>query len=80
MFSSELLQLKINIGNHLKIVKLGGNVKLGAFDIDYVTLTHSILEPNGLAITTPEGVVLHTADWKIDDDPLIGVFFGKLIR
>jgi ribonuclease J len=65
-------ELKINIGSHLKIVKLGGNVKLGAFDIDYVTLTHSILEPNGLAITTPEGVVLHTADWKIDNDPLIG--------
>ena len=65
-------ELKINIGSHLKIVKLGGNVKLGAFDIDYVTLTHSILEPNGLAITTPEGVILHTADWKIDDDPLIG--------
>ena len=65
-------ELKINIGSHLKIIKLGGNVKLGAFDIDYVTLTHSILEPSGLAITTPEGVVLHTADWKIDDDPLIG--------
>ena len=65
-------ELKINIGSHLKIIKLGGNVKLGAFDIDYVTLTHSILEPNGLAITTPEGVVLHTADWKIDEDPLIG--------
>jgi ribonuclease J len=65
-------ELKINIGSHLKIVKLGGNVKLEHFDIDYVTLTHSILEPNGLAITTPEGVVLHTADWKIDDDPLIG--------
>ena len=63
---------KINIGSYLKIIKLGGNVKLGAFDIDYVTLTHSILEPNGLAITTPEGVVLHTADWKIDEDPLIG--------
>ncbi|CAN1595924.1 COG0595 mRNA degradation ribonucleases J1/J2 (metallo-beta-lactamase superfamily) [Candidatus Pelagibacterales bacterium] len=65
-------ELKINIGNHLKIVKLSGNVKLGAFDIDYVTLTHSILEPNGLAISTPEGLVLHTADFKIDDDPLIG--------
>ena len=63
---------KINIGSNLKIVKLGGNVKLGAFDIDYITLTHSILEPCGLAITTPEGIVLHTADWKIDDNPLIG--------
>ena len=65
-------ELKINIGSHLKIVKLGGNVKLGAFEIYYVPLTHSILEPNGLAITTPEGVVLHTADWKIDENPLIG--------
>ena len=65
-------ELKINIGNHLKIVKLSGNIKLGVFDIDYVTLTHSILEPNGLAISTPEGLVLHTADFKIDDDPLIG--------
>jgi len=65
-------ELKINIGNHLKIVKLSGNVKLGVFNIDYVTLTHSILEPNGLAISTPEGLVLHTADFKIDDDPLIG--------
>jgi ribonuclease J len=65
-------ELKINISNHLKIVKLSGNVKLGVFDIDYVTLTHSILEPNGLAISTPEGLVLHTADFKIDDDPLIG--------
>ena len=63
---------KINIGSHLKIIKLSGNVKLGAFDIDYVTLTHSILEPNGLAISTPEGLILHTADFKIDDDPLIG--------
>ncbi len=43
----------------LKIVKLGGNVKLGAFDIDYVTLTHSILEPNGLAITSA-GTVMRT--------------------
>ena len=42
------------------------------FEIDFVTLTHSILEPNGLSITTPEGVVLHTGDWKVDPNPLIG--------
>ena len=35
-------------------------------------MTHSILEPNGLCITTPAGVLLHTGDWKIDRSPLIG--------
>jgi ribonuclease J len=37
-----------------------------------ITLTHSIPEPNGLAIRTPLGVILHTGDWKIDPDPLLG--------
>ena len=37
-----------------------------------MTLTHSILEPNGLCIKTPIGTVLHTGDWKIDPNPLIG--------
>ena len=35
-------------------------------------ITHSIPEPNGLAIKTPLGTVLHTGDWKIDEDPVIG--------
>ncbi len=45
---------------------------LGPFDIEYVTLTHSIPEPNGLAIRTPLGLIWHTGDWKIDPDPVIG--------
>ncbi len=53
-------------------VPLGGRVTLGPFEIDLITLTHSIPEPNGLAIRTPLGVVLHTGDWKIDPDPLTG--------
>ena len=53
-------------------IPLGGHVSLGPFEIDYITLTHSIAEPNGLAIRTSLGTVLHTGDWKIDDNPLIG--------
>lgn len=53
-------------------VALGGRITLGPFDIELVTLTHSIPEPNGLAIRTPLGLVMHTGDWKIDPDPLIG--------
>ena len=51
---------------------LNGKINLGPFDIEFITLTHSILEPNGLRIETPAGNVLHTGDWKCDPDPLIG--------
>ena len=51
---------------------LKSRFELGPFDLEYVTLTHSIPEPNGLAIRTPAGLVLHTGDWKIDEDPQIG--------
>tara|TARA_Y100000590_G_scaffold319304_1_gene361340 strand:- start:4421 stop:6085 length:1665 start_codon:yes stop_codon:yes gene_type:complete len=76
-FTSVLIQekfkeKKIDIGNKLKIVELNGNVQLGPFKIEFVTLTHSILEPNGLSIKTPSGTVLHTGDWKCDPNPLIG--------
>ncbi len=63
---------KIDISNYMNIVPLNTKIKLGAFEIDFVTLTHSILEPNGLSITTPLGTILHTGDWKIDANPLIG--------
>jgi ribonuclease J len=53
-------------------VPLSGTIRLGPFELDLITLTHSIPEPNGLAIRTPLGVVLHTGDWKIDPDPLTG--------
>ena len=53
-------------------VNLNGTIELGPFKIEYITLTHSILEPNGLRIETPVGVILHTGDWKVDPNPLIG--------
>ena len=65
----------IDIRENLKIVDLNGTVKLDPFEIEYITLTHSILEPNGLRIKTAGGIVLHTGDWKVDPNPLIG---GKI--
>jgi ribonuclease J len=56
----------------ITIVELGGSIELGPFTLDLITLTHSIPEPNGLAIRTPLGTILHTGDWKIDPDPLLG--------
>ena len=63
---------KIDITSNLKIVELNGTLNLDPFKIEFVTLTHSILEPNGLKINTPAGTVLHTGDWKCDPNPLIG--------
>ena len=53
-------------------VPLGGRFQVGPFEIELITLTHSIPEPNAVAIRTPLGTVLHTGDWKFDPDPVIG--------
>jgi len=56
----------------VKVVPLSGHLSIGPYEIDFVSITHSILEPNALAIKTPLGRVVHTGDWKLDPDPLIG--------
>ena len=56
----------------LREVPLKGSFDLGPFSFDLITLTHSIPEPNALAIRTDLGTVLHTGDWKIDANPQIG--------
>ncbi|MCR9128377.1 MAG: ribonuclease J [Alphaproteobacteria bacterium] len=53
-------------------IGLNSRFEIGPFDLQMVTLTHSIPEPNGLIVRTPVGTVLHTGDWKIDPEPLIG--------
>ncbi len=56
----------------VKIVKQGGRVQIGSFDIEFVPVAHSIPESNALAIRTPLGLVVHTGDWKIDPTPVAG--------
>ena len=75
LIKEKFKEKNIDITNFLQIVELSGKINLGPFKIEYITLTHSILEPNGLRIETPAGVILHTGDWKVDPNPLIG---GKI--
>ena len=56
----------------LHTVQLKERFSIAPFDLEFITLTHSIPEPNGLVIRTPAGVIFHTGDWKIDMEPLIG--------
>lgn len=72
LINEKFKEKKIDITSYLKIVELNSTLDLNPFKIEFVTLTHSILEPNGLKIGTPVGNILHTGDWKCDPDPLIG--------
>jgi ribonuclease J len=54
------------------VVPLGGRIDVGPFNVEFISVAHSIPESNALAIRTVAGTVLHTGDWKIDPTPLIG--------
>lgn len=74
-FTARLIEGKLaeaGIEAPVRDVPVGGSLTLGPFAIDFISITHSILEPNLLAIRTPLGVIAHTGDWKIDPDPLLG--------
>jgi ribonuclease J len=72
LIKEKFKEKNIDVANYINIVQLNGTVNLDPFKIEYITLTHSILEPNGLRIETPAGIILHTGDWKIDPEPLLG--------
>jgi len=76
-FTAELVRAKLAEAGldsvvPLHVVELGSRFDIGPFDIEYVTLTHSIPEPNAIAIRTELGTVMHTGDWKIDPNPVVG--------
>ncbi|HVZ04206.1 ribonuclease J [Hyphomicrobium sp.] len=75
-FTAGLLKLKFGEAERkslpVRTIPLGGRFQAGAFDVEFVGLTHSIPEPNGLAIRTPAGLVFHTGDWKFDATPVVG--------
>jgi ribonuclease J len=54
------------------VIPVGGRFTVGAFDVELVTMAHSIPEANALIIRTGAGTVLHTGDWKIDPTPILG--------
>ena len=72
LISEKFKEKKIDITPFLNVVQLNSTLEINPFKIEFITLTHSILEPNGLRIQTPAGNILHTGDWKVDPNPLVG--------
>lgn len=76
-FTASLVRRKLQDAGLLHQVELievpiSGNFVVGPFEIELITLTHSIPEPNAMAIRTGAGIIFHTGDWKFDPDPQIG--------
>lgn len=46
--------------------------KIGEFEIEWIHITHSIIDASSLAITTEAGTIIHTGDFKIDHTPIDG--------
>jgi ribonuclease J len=72
LIANKLMDAELEDALDLITKPLGARFDIGPFDIEYVTVTHSIPEPNALLIRTRYGTVLHTGDFKIDPTPLIG--------
>ena len=55
-----------------KAAELGGKVLFGPFDVEFLPVTHSVPHAHAVAIHTPQGVILHTGDFKLDLTPVDG--------
>ncbi len=55
-----------------KVIKHGQSINLGCFRIEFIKTNHSIADAAALAIYTPEGIIVHTGDFKIDYTPVFG--------
>ena len=66
----------------VRVVALDSRFAVGRFDIELISLAHSIPESNALLLRTPLGSVLHTGDWKLDAAPLLGapVDLSRLVQ
>ena len=81
-FTAEMVYPKLveaGIEDEVELIEvpMSGRFAAGPFEIELITLTHSIPEPNALVIRTAAGTVMHTGDWKLDPAPLVGESYDE---
>jgi ribonuclease J len=77
-FTASILRRKLaetSFGHRvdINVIPLSGKFSIGPFEVELITITHSIPEPNAVVLRTSSGTVMHTGDWKLDADPLVGL-------
>lgn len=80
-FTAEILRRKLaqtGLLTRVPIIEVEFNqeISIGPFNVRYLPTTHSLPEPSSIVIKTPAATVLHTADWKLDADPVVGTPFN----
>ncbi len=70
MLKSKIAEMDLEDDLPLNIIPMGSRHTIGPFDVELISMSHSIPEPSAVAISTPLGTVLHTGDWKLDENPL----------
>lgn len=72
MLKAKLAEFGGDMTPDIHEVPIDSQFKAGVFDLEFVSMSHSIPETSAVVIRTPLGTVFHTADWKLDEAPLIG--------
>ncbi|WP_347938838.1 ribonuclease J [Rickettsia oklahomensis] len=76
-FTANFLKIRLNEYDFAKNIKIyevqsGSKINLDPFSLEMVPLTHSAPEMQAIMIRTEVGNILHTGDWKFDNDPILG--------
>lgn len=72
LISGKLKEKNMLSNAKLNVVKPKDKVKLGKFEVEFIHVNHSIPDAVALAIKTPEGTIIQTGDFKIDNTPIDG--------
>lgn len=76
-FTANILQRKLSETTFqaevpVRVVESADCIDIGPFNVEWISMTHSVPEPHSLLIKTPAGVALHSGDWKLDSTPVVG--------
>ena len=72
ILENKLIEHKLMQSAKLNTVSAGDKVTAGCFKVEFIRVNHSIADACALAISTPQGVILHTGDFKLDTTPIDG--------
>ncbi|MFZ7111856.1 MAG: ribonuclease J [Desulfatiglandales bacterium] len=74
LLQEKLKEHKLSDDVELKTVRPGDVRPFGPFNVEFIGVNHSIVDGVGLAVETPEGIIVHSGDFKIDQTPVDGQY------
>ena len=72
IIKAKMADAKVKLGDKLKVIPVNSTIDLDPFKVEMINITHSIPEPSSVYIETKAGNIVHSGDWRLEDDPTIG--------